>query len=138
MKNIYDFLFACICMYKNNSSKSRNFSPGHGNRHSKQPIYETNILNIFSGFKKFLTIFNSSVDYCFIFIYKVYSLYCNFNTISDDNRVIPKCILTFYSEFILAKTKNVFFDNFDYKKLCKTAALMVCFNSFNFSPQFIG
>ena len=45
-----------------------NFSlPGHVNRHSKQLTYETNIFNIFNCFKKFLTIFNSSVDYNFIF-----------------------------------------------------------------------
>ena len=31
--------------------------------------------------------------------------------------------------------RNVFFDNFDYQKLWKTTALMVCFNSFNFCRQ---
>ena len=51
-------------LHKNNSTVSGNFLPGHGNRHSKQLIYET---NIFNDFKKFLTIFNSSVDYGFIF-----------------------------------------------------------------------
>ena len=33
------------------------------------------------------------------------------------------------------KLRNIFFDNFDYQKLWKTIALMICFNSFNFSRQ---
>ena len=36
---------------------------------------------------------------------------------------------------VLFKLWNVFFDNFDYQKLWKTIALMICFNSFNFSRQ---
>ena len=54
-------------LYKNNSSVSGNFLPGYVNRHSKQLIYETNIFNIFNNFKKFLIIFNSSLDYDVIF-----------------------------------------------------------------------
>ena len=55
---------------------------------------------------KFLTNFNSSVDYNFIF-----SNSFNFNATSNDNLVIPKCILTLYTELIivLAKVKNGFF-----------------------------
>ena len=100
-------------------------------RHSKQLIYETNIIKIFNDFRKFLTIFNSSsFDYTFNFIYSI-----NLNVTCDDNLAIPECILTLYSELIivLVKLKNGFFDNFDYQKLWKIAALMVCFNSFNFS-----
>ena len=37
-------------LYKNNSSVSGNFLPGHVNRHSKQLIYETNIFDIFNDF----------------------------------------------------------------------------------------
>ena len=73
-----------LILYKNNSFVSRDFLPRHVNRHSKQPIYETNILNIFNYFKKFSTIFNSSVDYNFIFGHS-FQLYANF----DDNLVIP-------------------------------------------------
>ena len=121
-----------LILYKNNSSVSRDFLPRHVNRHSKQSIYETNIFNIFNDFKKFLTIFNSSVDYNFVFSHS-FKFYANF----DDNLVIPECILTLYTELItvLFKLRNVFFDNFDYQKLWKTIALMVCFNSFNFSRQ---
>ena len=45
--------------------------------------------------------------------------------------------LTLYTELItvLFKRRNVFFDNFDYQKLWKTIALMVCFNSFNLSRE---
>ena len=80
------------------------------------------MFNIFNDFKKFLTIFNSSVDYDFIF-----------NATCDDK--ITECILTLYTELItvLVKLKNVFLDNFDYQKLLKTVALMFCFNSFNSS-----
>ena len=80
------------------------------------------MFNIFNDFKKFLTIFNSSVDYDFIF-----------NATCDDK--ITECILTLYTELItvLVKLKNVFLDNFDYQKLLKTVALMLCFNSFNSS-----
>ena len=117
---------------KNNSSVSRNFLPKHVNRHSKQSIYETNIFNIFNDFKKFLTIFNSSVDYNFVFSHS-FKFYANF----DDNLVIPECILMLYTELatVLLKLRNVFFDNFDYQKLWKTIALIVCFNSCNFSQQ---
>ena len=110
-------------LYENNSSVSGNFLPGHVNRHSKQLIYETN------NFKKFLTIFNTSVAYNF------FSHSLNFNATCDDNLVIPECISTLYTELIivLAKLKNVFFDNFNYQKLWKTVALMVCFNSFDLS-----
>ena len=116
-------------MYKNNYSVSKDFLPRHVNRHSKQSLYET---NIFTEFKKFLTIFNSSVDYNFVSS-RSFKFYTNF----DDNLVIPACILTLYTEFITAvfKLRDVFFDNFDYQKLWKTIALMVCFNSFNFSRQ---
>ena len=101
-------------LYKNNSSVSSNFLPEHVNRHLKQLIYETNIFNTFNDFKKFLTIFNSTVDYNFIFSHSF-----NFNATCDHNLVIPECILTLYTELItvLAKLKNVFFDNSDYKKL---------------------
>ena len=121
-----------LILYKNNSSVSRDFLPKHVNRHSKQTIYETNIVNIFNNFKKFLTIFKSYVDYNFVFSHS-FKFYANF----DDNLVIPECILTLYTELItvLFKLRNVFFDNFDYQKLWKTIALMVCFNSFNFSRQ---
>ena len=113
-------------------SVSRDFLPKHVNRHSKQSIYETNIFNFFNDFKEFLTIFNSSVDYNFVFSHS-FKFYANF----DDNLVIPECILTLYTELItvLFKLRNVFFDNFDYQKLWKTIVLMVCFNSFIFSPQ---
>ena len=95
-------------LYKNNSSVNRDFLPRHANRHSKQSIYETNIFNIFNNFKKFLTIFNSSVDYNFVFSHS-FNFYANF----DVNLVIPECILTLYTELItvLFKLGNVFFDN---------------------------
>ena len=59
----------------------------------------------------------------------------NFDSTCDDNLVAPKYISTLHTELstVLAKVKNVFFDNFDYQKLWETIALMVCFNSFNFS-----
>ena len=97
-------------LFNNNSPVSRNFLPEYVNRHSKQLIYETNIFNIFNDFKKFLTIFNSFVDYNFVFSHSF-----NFNANCDDNLVIPECILTLYTELItvLVKLKNVFFDNFD-------------------------
>ena len=121
-----------LILYENNSSVSRDFLLRHLSRHSKQSIYETNIFNIFNDFKKFLTIFNSSVDYNFVFSHS-FKFYANF----DDNLVIPECILTLYTELItvLFKRRNVFFDNFDYQKLWKTIALMVCFNSFNLSRE---
>ena len=45
--------------------------------------------------------------------------------------------LTLYTELIIVsfKLRNVFFDNFDYQKLWKTIALMICFNSCNFCRQ---
>ena len=123
---VFPFLtYLHAIFYKNNSSVSGNLLPGHANRHSKQLIYNT---NIFSNFKKFLTIFSSSVDYNFVFSHGF-----NFNATCDDSLVIPECILTFYTELIivLAELKNIFFDNFDYQKLWKTVALVVCFNSTN-------
>ena len=74
-------------LYKNNSSVSRNCLTGLVNRHSKQLIYETNIFNIFNNFKKFLTIFNSSVSYNFVF-----SPSFKFYAICDDNLVIPELL----------------------------------------------
>ena len=115
MQNIYVFTFLThlhLILYKNNSSVSRDFLPRHVNRHSKQSIYKTNIfLNIFNDSKKFLTIFNSSVDYNFVCSHS-FKFCANF----DDNPVIPECILTLYTELItvLFKPRNVFFDNFDY------------------------
>ena len=116
--------------YKYNPSVSRICLPRHLNRHSKQSIYVTNILNIFIDFKKFLTIFNSSVDYNFVFC--CFKFYATF----DDNFVIPKCILTLYTDLItvLFKLINVFW-YFRLPKLWKTIALMECSNSFNFSRQ---
>ena len=66
---------------------------------------------IFNNFKKFLTIFNSSVDYNFIFSHSF-----NFNATCDDNLVMSECILTYYIELmtVLAKLKNVFLDCFNY------------------------
>ena len=59
----------------------------------------------------------------------------NFDATCDDNLVTPKYISTLYTErsTVLAKVKNVFFDNVDYQKLWETITLMVCFNTFNFS-----
>ena len=100
------FLFlTCLhpILYKNNSS-------GHVNKHSKQLIYET---NIFNNFKKFLTIFYSSVNCNFVFSHSF-----NFTATCHDNPVIHYCILTRYTELIvLVKLKNGFFDSFDYQKL---------------------
>ena len=110
-----------LILYKNNSSVSRDFLPRHVNRHSKQSIYETNIFNNFINFKKFLTIFNSSVDYNFVFSHNF-----KFSANSDDNLELIT---------VLFKLRNVFFDNFDYQKIWKTIALMVCFNSFVFRRQ---
>ena len=125
-------MYLHLILYKNNSSASRDFLPRHVNRHWKQLIYETNIFNIFNHFKKFLTIFNSSIDYNFVFSHSL-----KFSANSNDNLVIPECILTLYTELInvLLKLRNVFFDNFDYQQLWKTIVLMVCFNSFIFSQQ---
>ena len=107
------FLFL-MYLYKISSSVYRRFLPGHVNRHSKQLIYETNIFNIFNNFKKSLVVFNSSVDCNFIFSHSF-----NVNATCGDNLVIPECILRLYTEVItvLAKLKNIFFDNFDYQKL---------------------
>ena len=116
-------------LYKNDFSVSGNFLTVHVNRHSKQLIYETKTFNIFNNFKKVLTIFNSSVDCNVVFSHSFI-----FNATCDDNLVIPECILLLYTEFIfvLAKLKNVFFDNFDCQKLWKTIVLIEYFNSFNF------
>ena len=84
-----------LILYKNNSSVSRDFLPRHVNRHSKQSIYETNIFNIFNDFKKFLTIFNSSVDYNFVFSH-------SFIFYANDNLVISECILTIYLSLLLS------------------------------------
>ena len=110
-------------LYKNNFSVSGNLLPGHVNRHSKQLIYEHNIINILNDFKKFLTMFNSSFDYNFNFSHSF-----NFNATCDGNLVIPDCILTLYTELIIAfiKPKNNFFDNFDYQKFSENVTLMVC------------
>ena len=103
-------------MYENNSSVSRNVLPEHLNRHSKELVYKANIFNIFNNFKTFLTIFNSSVDYNFVFghSFKFYAAY-------EDNLVIPECILTLYTELItvLFKLKNAFFDNLIIKSFGK-------------------
>ena len=117
--------------YKCNFSASRISLPRQVNWYSKQSIYETNILNIFFDFKKFLTIFNSSVDYNFVFSHS-FKFYATF----DDNFVIPECILTLYTDLItvLFKLINVFW-YFRLPKLWKTIALMECSNSFNFSRQ---
>ena len=66
------------------------------------------VLTFLNNFKKFLTIFNSSFEYNFIFSHNF-----NFNATCNANLVVPECILTFYTEVItvLAKLKNVFFDN---------------------------
>ena len=68
-------------LYKNSFSVRGNLLPGHANRHSKQLIYETNIINIFNNFKKFLIIFNSFFYYNFNFSHSF-----NFNATCDDNR----------------------------------------------------
>ena len=78
-------------LYKNNSSVSRNFSPEDVNRHSKQLIFDTNVFNIFNDFKKFLTIFNSSVDYNFTFNHSF-----KFNATCADNLVIPESFNTLH------------------------------------------
>ena len=78
-------------LYKNNSSVSRNFSPEDVNRHSKQLIFDTNVFNIFNNFKKFLTIFNSSVDYNFTFNHSF-----KFNATFADNLVIPESFNTLH------------------------------------------
>ena len=70
-------------MCKNNSSVSSNFLPGYLNRHLQQLIYETNILIAFNNFKKFLTIFNGTVGFNFIFSHSL-----NFKVTCDDNLVI--------------------------------------------------
>ena len=66
------------------------------------------VLTFLNNFKKFLTIFNSSFEYNFIFSHNF-----NFKATCNANLVVPECILTFYTEVItvLAKLKNVFFDN---------------------------
>ena len=122
-------------LYKYNFSVSENLVTGHENIHSKELIYETNIINILNDFKEFLTIFNSSFDYNFNFSHTF-----NFNAICDDKLVIPECILTIYTELIivLVKLKNGFFDNFDYQNLWETVALMVCLTHLISVDKFIG
>ena len=122
-------------LYKYNFSVSENLSAGRENIHSKELIYETNIINILNDFKEFLTIFNSSFDYNFNFSHSF-----NFNAIFDDNLVIPECISTVYTELIivLVKLKNGFFDNFDYQNLWETVALMVCLTHLISVDKFIG
>ena len=69
-KYLYVFPFLTYLhpiLFKNHSSLSWSFSPGHVNRHSKQLISDTNIFKIFNELKFFLTIFNSSIDFIFIF-----------------------------------------------------------------------
>ena len=116
-------------LYKTNFSISRHLLPGHVNRHSKQLIYESNIVNICNDSKKFLNIFNSFFDYNFDFSHTF-----EFNATCNDNLVIPEFVLTLYTDLIivLVKLKNGFFDNFYYRELWKTVALMVRFNSINF------
>ena len=83
--SIFKYLFLFFLTYlhlilcENNSSVSRDFLPRHVNRSSKQSIYETNIYIL----NKFVTIFNSSVDYNFVFSHS-FKFYANF----DDNLVI--------------------------------------------------
>ena len=103
-------------LYKNNFSVSENLLPGHANKHSKQLIYETNIINIFNDFKVFLILVSF-----------------NFNATCDDNLVIPECILALYTELIIVLVKLIVWSNFDHPNLWEIVALMVCFNSFNFS-----
>ena len=90
-----------LIFYKNNSCTSRDLLPRHVNRHSKQSIYETNILNIFNILRS-----------------HNFKFYANF----DDNLVIHECILTLYNAIItvLFKLWNVSFDNSNYQKLWKT------------------
>ena len=91
-------------MYKDDSSVSRNFLPGHFNRHLRQLIYET---SIFNNFNKFFTNFNNFADYNFISSHNF-----NFNTTTGNNNVVmPEFILTLYTELIavFAKMKYVFF-----------------------------
>ena len=100
-------------LYKNNFSVSENLLPGHANKHSKQLIYETNIINIFSDFKVFLILVSF-----------------NFNATCDDNLPIPECILALYTELIIVLVKLI---ALVHPNLWEIVALMVCFNSFNFS-----
>ena len=100
-------------LYKNNFSVSENLLPGHANKHSKQLIYETNIINIFSDFKVFLILVSF-----------------NFNATCDDNLAIPECILALYTELIIVLVKLI---ALVHPNLWEIVALMVCFNSFNFS-----
>ena len=122
-------------LYKYNFSVSENLLTVHENIHSKELIYETNIINILSDLKEILTIFNSFFDYNFNFSHSF-----NFNAIFDENLVIPECILTVYTELIivLVKLKNGFFDNFDYQNFWETVALMVCLTHLISVDKFIG
>ena len=89
--NVFPFLTylrPILYQKKKKSSVSRNCLTGHVNRHSKQLIYETNIFNIFNDLKKFLTIFNSSVNYNFVF-----SPSFKFYGTGDYNLVIPELTL---------------------------------------------
>ena len=82
-------------LYKNNSSVSSGFLPGHVYRDSRQLIHKTNIFILFNNYKKFLTILNSSFYYNLIF-----SDNFNFNATCDGNLVVPEYILTHYNELI--------------------------------------
>ena len=77
----FSLMYLHPIFYKNNSSVSRNLLPRHVNKHWKQSIYKT---NIFNNFKTLLTIFNSSVDYNFVFNHS-FKFYATF----DDNLVLP-------------------------------------------------
>lgn len=127
------FLFSTYLypiLFNNNSSVSRSFSPGHVEKHSRQLIYETNILNTFINFKNFLTIFNSSVNSDFNSNYDFH-----FNITFNSIFAIAECILALYTAFItvLTQLKNAFMDNFNQQKLWTIVTLLVCFRPFNFS-----
>ena len=104
--NIYVFPFFSVVhplLFNNNSSVSKSFSPGHVERHSRQLIYETNILNIFNDFKNFLTVPNSSVNFNFDHDFSfnvIFNYDFNVNATCNDSLLIPEHILTLYTEFI--------------------------------------
>ena len=51
----------------------------------------------FNHFKKFLTIFNTSIDFNFIFNHNF-----NVSAACNDNLVTPECILTVCTELLLS------------------------------------